>query len=67
MMIGKQIQQPVQSWNEYTKTVLWCNDNKAMIEDKCDWYEVVALPEETLDEFEGYINAVSEMYGGSAK
>ena len=21
-----------------------------MIEDKCDWYEVVALPEETLDE-----------------
>ena len=50
MMIGKQIQQPVQSWNEYTKTVLWCNDNKAMIEDKCDWYEVVALPEETLDE-----------------
>ena len=24
-------------------------------------------PEETLDEFEGYINAVSEMYGGSAK
>lgn len=50
MMIGKQIQQPVQSWNEYTKTLLWCNDNKAMIEDKCDWYEVVALPEETLDE-----------------
>ena len=50
MIIGKQIQKPVQSWNEYTNTVLWRNANKAMIEDKCDWYEVVALPEETLDE-----------------
>ena len=49
-MIGKQIQKPVQDWSDYTKTALWCNANKAMIEDKGDWYEVIALPEQTLEE-----------------
>lgn len=49
-MIGKQIQKPVQNWSEYTETALWCNANKAMICDKGDWYEVVALPEQTLEE-----------------
>ena len=49
-MIGKQIQKPVQDWSDYTKTALWCNANKAMIEDKGDWYEVVALPEQTFTE-----------------
>ena len=49
-MIGKQIQKPVQNWSEYTETALWCNANKAMIEDKGEYYEVVALPEQTLEE-----------------
>ena len=52
-MIGKQIFKPVTSWAEYTQTAIWCNANKAVIEDKGDYYEVVAIPEPpapTLDE-----------------
>ncbi|WP_462370383.1 DUF4376 domain-containing protein [Oxalobacter formigenes] len=49
-MIGKQIQKPVEDWSEYTEAALWCNANKATIEDKDDCYEVVALPEQTLEE-----------------
>lgn len=49
-MIGKQIQKPVVDTADYTKTALWCTSNKAMIEDKGDCYEVVALPEPTLEE-----------------
>lgn len=49
-MIGKQIQKPVKNWSKYTEAALWCNVNKAIIEDKGDWYEVVALPEQTLEE-----------------
>ena len=49
-MIGKNIQKPVADASDYTKTALWCNANKAMIEDKGDWYEVVALPEQSLTE-----------------
>ena len=44
-MIGTQIQKPVTDWSNYTTVALWCNAHKAMIEDKGDWYEVVALPE----------------------
>lgn len=46
-MIGKKIQKPVAD-TDYTKTALWCNANKAMIEDKCDYYEVVAIVEPEL-------------------
>ncbi|WAW06074.1 DUF4376 domain-containing protein [Oxalobacter formigenes] len=49
-MIGKQIPKPVNDWSEYTEAALWCNANKAMICDKGDFYEVVALPEQTLEE-----------------
>ena len=52
-MIGKQITKPVSDWGDYTQTAIWCNDTRAVIEDKGDWYEVVALPEPpkpTLDE-----------------
>ena len=49
-MIGKQITKPVKDWTEYTQTAIWCNTNKAVIEDKGDYYEVVAMPEKTLDE-----------------
>ena len=51
-MIGKQIQKPVTDAGDYTKTALWCNANKAIIEDKGDCYEVVAIvePEPTLEE-----------------
>lgn len=49
-MIRKQIQKPVKDWSEYTEVAIWCNDNKAIIEDKVKYYEVVALPEKTLEE-----------------
>ena len=49
-MIGKQIQKPVVDWSKYTESAFWCNANNAMIEDKGDWYEVVAFPERTLEE-----------------
>ena len=52
-MIGKQIFKPVTSWAEYTQTAIWCNANMAAIEDKGEYYEVVAIPEPpepTLDE-----------------
>ena len=49
-MIKKQIQKPFKNWSEYTEAAIWCNANKAMIEDKGEYYEVVALPEQTLEE-----------------
>ena len=49
-MINKKIQKPVTDWSQYTEAALWCNVNQAMIEDKGDWYEVVALPEQTFDQ-----------------
>ena len=49
-MIGTRIVKPVENYEKYTEAALWCNANKAMICDKGDWYEVVALPEQTLEE-----------------
>ncbi len=49
-MIGTKIVKPVENYEKYTEAALWCNANKAMIEDKGEWYEVVALPEQTLEE-----------------
>ena len=49
-MIGTRIVKPVDNYEKYTEAALWCNANKAMIEDKGDWYEVVALPEQSLTE-----------------
>ncbi|MBR0325207.1 MAG: hypothetical protein IIX11_03650 [Selenomonadales bacterium] len=34
----------------YTLAALWCNENRATIEDKGDYYEVVSLPLPTLAE-----------------
>ena len=36
--------------SNYTECAIWCNQNKATIEDKGDYYEVVALPLPTLEE-----------------
>ena len=49
-MIGKKIHKPVTDSEDYTATALWCNANKALIEDRGNCYEVVALPEQTLEE-----------------
>ena len=35
---------------QYLECANWCNENKAFIEDKGEYYEVVALPEPTQEE-----------------
>lgn len=47
-MIGTKIYKTDMS--NYTKCAIWCNQNKATIEDKGDYYEVVTLPLPTLEE-----------------
>ncbi len=49
-MIRTQIQKPIKDYEKYTEAALWCNANEAKIEDKGEHYEVVALPETTLEE-----------------
>lgn len=50
MMIGKQIQKENLDLNAYSQAASWCNVNRAVIEDKGEYYEVVAIPEQTLED-----------------
>lgn len=36
--------------SKYTEYAIWCNNNNATIEDKGEYYEVVAIPSPTLDD-----------------
>lgn len=47
-MLGAKIYKTDMS--NYTDCAIWCNQNKATIEDKGDYYEVVTLPLPTLEE-----------------
>lgn len=47
-MLGTKIYK--NNMSNYTKCAIWCNQNKATIEDKGDYYEVVSLPLPTLEE-----------------
>lgn len=47
-MLGTKIYKTDMS--NYTECAVWCNQNNATIEDKGDYYEVVALPLPTLEE-----------------
>lgn len=47
-MLGTKIYKTDMS--NYTECAIWCNQNKATIEDKGDYYEVVTLPLPTLEE-----------------
>ena len=47
-MLGTKIYKTDMS--NYTECAIWCNQNKATIEDKGDYYEVVALPLPTFEE-----------------
>lgn len=38
------------TYAKYTEAAAWCNANNAMIEDKGDYYEVVAIPAPTTEE-----------------
>ena len=53
MKIGYKINKPIITQEEcdnYSKIVKWCNQNNATIEDKGEYYEVVAIPAPSLDE-----------------
>lgn len=47
-MLGTKIYKTDMS--NYTECAIWCNQNKATIEDRGDYYEVVTLPLPTLEE-----------------
>lgn len=47
-MLGTKIYKTDMS--NYTDCAVWCNQNKATIEDRGDYYEVVTLPLPTLEE-----------------
>jgi hypothetical protein len=49
-MVGTRITKPVIDWLEYSQAARWCNNNHAMIIDKGDYYEIVAIPEPSFDE-----------------
>lgn len=38
------------TYKKYAEAACWCNENNATIEDKGDYYEVVAIPDPTVDE-----------------
>ena len=39
---------------DYTKIAIWCNANNATIEDKGEYYEVVAIPNQPLEELKSH-------------
>lgn len=49
-MIGTKFQKPLTDLEAYSQAAAWCNANRAMIEDKGDYYEVCEIPEPTDEE-----------------
>ncbi len=57
-MIGKKLyKNNADDMSKYTATAIWCNENNAMIIDKGDYYEVVAIPEPTIEELLAQLDA----------
>ena len=52
MNIGYKLSKAEKNTKKYTEMAVWCNSNNAKIEDKGEYYEVVAvvIPEPTLEE-----------------
>ena len=52
MNIGYKLSKAEKNTKKYTEMAIWCNSNNATIEDKGEYYEVVAvvIPEPTLEE-----------------
>lgn len=49
-MIGTKIYKNNFDTTEYSELVDWCNENKATIEDKGEYYECIAIPAPSLEE-----------------
>lgn len=54
-MIGFKFEKPVEDDEKYSEVAEWCNENNALIEDKGEYYEVVAIPEPTVEELQAQI------------
>ena len=52
MNIGYKLSKAEKNTKKYTEMAIWCNSNGAKIEDKGEYYEIVAvvIPEPTLEE-----------------
>ena len=51
MSISETVDNPApNTYKKYAEAAQWCNENNATIEDKGDYYEVVAIPDPTVDE-----------------
>lgn len=50
-MLGKKLfKNDLQDMQKYTECAKWCNQNHALIEDKGEYYECVAIPAPTFEE-----------------
>ncbi len=49
-MLGTKLYKGKYTNAEYADLAVWCNANNATIEDKCEYYECVAIPAPSLDE-----------------
>lgn len=65
-MLGTQIKKPVEDLEAYSKCAKWCNENRAYIEDKGDYYEAVAIPEPTEKELSAQALAQAKSERASA-
>ena len=70
MNIGYKLSKAEKNTKKYTEMAVWCNDNNAKVEDKGDYYEVVAIvPKEptlqeqleSLERETGYTRAIREL------
>ena len=52
MNIGYKLSKAEKNTKKYTEMAVWCNSNNAKVEDKGEYYEVVAvvIPEPTIEE-----------------
>ena len=52
MNIGYKLSKAEKNTKKYTEMAIWCNSNNATIEDKGEYYEIVAvvIPEPTTEE-----------------
>lgn len=56
-MIRQQFQKPLTDYTAYSEAAAWANSNGAMIADKGNYYEVVAVPTPTTEQKAAAIRA----------
>lgn len=49
-MLGAKFYKNNYDYQTYADTAIWCNENNCTIEDKGDYYEVIAIPARSLEE-----------------